>query len=254
MFARFFREAAVMHKLEHTIKDEAKRWLSNDGSITGSGRGLAKRHLAARKSAAKRIRRMRIKDSYLEHHGTDFKDEHFDEKEECNALVQAERLQDSSFFADFPDCTESPEERLAAKSIADYWQSLGGIDFTPDTTDYGAIKVEDVFARRAVERLVYPRSESDGTDDEMDYDTMVDIYYGAIPPYEGPWFDEWGNKLDEEGNQLDEYGNWLEASEEGDEEEAAENLYQSAHRPHLKVEESHEWGGLSDWEEHDQTW
>jgi hypothetical protein len=67
---------------------------------------------------------------------------------------------------------------------------LGDINFTPDLTDYRAIKVESVFARSTVERLVHPRSESDDTYDEMDYDTIVDIYYDATLPYEGPQFDE----------------------------------------------------------------
>jgi hypothetical protein len=179
MFTRFFREAAALEKLESKVKDEAKRWLENDGSITGSARGLAKRHMAARRTTAKRIRRMRIKDSYLEHHGVDFKDDHFNEEEESSALERIERWQDGSFLANCTtDCTENPEEKLTAKSLADYWQSLRDIDFTPDTTDYGAIKVEGVFASTAIERLVHPRPGSDDYEDVMDYDTMVDILRG----------------------------------------------------------------------------
>ena len=66
---------------------------------------------------------------------------------------------------------------------------MGTIDGS--TTDHGSIKVEDVFARSALGKLVWPKPGSDMTEDDMDYDTMVDIYYDATPPYEGPWFDEW---------------------------------------------------------------
>jgi hypothetical protein len=118
----------------------------------------------------------------LEHHGFDFKDDCSNEDEESSALRQIERWQDWSFLADCADCTESPEEKLTAN----YWDYVGSIDFTPDTTDYGAIKVENVFARSAIERVVYQRPRSDDPEDEMDYDTMVDIYYEATPPYEGP--------------------------------------------------------------------
>jgi hypothetical protein len=121
MFTRFFREAAAMERLQSRVKDEAKRWLDNDGSIAGSARGLVKRHMAARRTIAKRIRRMRIKDSYLEHHGVDFKDDRFNEEEEHSALERIDRWQDSSFLADCADCTENPEEKLTAKSLADYW-------------------------------------------------------------------------------------------------------------------------------------
>lgn len=238
MFTSFFREAAALERLESRVKDEAKRWLDNDGSINGPARGLAKRHMAARRETAKRIRRMRIKDSYLEYHGLDFKDDRFDEGQERSALERIRRWQDGSFLADYTDYTESPEEELAAKSVADYWQSVENIDFTPDTTDYGAVKVDNVFARTAIERLVYQRPACDDPNDGMDYDTMVDIYYDATPPYKGPWFDDWGMEIDEEGNQLDEYGNPLEESEEEDDEDAAGDVHRTG-KPFLpKVDEA----------------
>ena len=249
MFTRFFREAAVLEGLECRVKDEARRWLNNDGSIIGTARGLAKRHMKARRSTAKYFRRKRVKDLYLENHGLDFKDDRFDEEEETQALYNIERWQDNSFPPDCIDCTESPEERLSAKSLADYWRSVGNINFTPDTTDFRAIKVESVFASSAIERLVHPRPESDDLEDDMDYDTMADIYYDATPPYDGPEYDEWGNEYDAEGYQLDECGNRLEESEEEDDEVPAEDVRRTENGPLplSKVDEPDEWGGLSDW-------
>ena len=88
----------------------------------------------------------------------------------------------------------------------------------------------------------------------MDYDTMVDIYYDATPPYEGPWFDECGIEYDAEGYRLDGCGNRLDESEEEDNEDAPELVDRMEKSAPPKVDEPDEWGGLSDWDEEDQTW
>jgi len=74
---------------------------------------------------------------------------------------------------------------------------------------------------------------------------MINIYYDATPPYEGPWYDEWGTEFDEQGYQLDECGNRLEESEEEGDEEVAGNVRQAGNGPQSKVEEP---------DEKDQTW
>jgi hypothetical protein len=258
-FTRFFREATVLERLEGKIKAEAKQWFADNDDPAKkftrkiTARALARRHKDARRDTAKRIRRSRIKESYLEHHGLDFKDERFDAEEENKALNHIERWQDYSVLA---DCTETPEEKLTAKSFAEYWKSLGSIDFGWDPADYGAIKLDNMWARSALGRLVWPRPGSDVSEDEMDYDTMVDIYYEATPPYDGPEYDEWGNEYDAEGYQLDECGNRLEESEEEDDEVPAEDVRRTENGPLplSKVDQPDEWGGLSDWEEEEQTW
>ena len=60
----------------------------------------------------------------------------------------------------------------------------------------------------------------------MDYDTMVDIYYDATPPYEGPWFDEWGTELDKWGDPLRD-GESEEEDDEEDDLDAAGNIHQT---------------------------
>jgi len=255
MFTRFFREAAVLERLERKIKAEAKQWFEDDDDPAKrfvrriTARALAIRHKAARRDTAKRIRRSRIKEWHLENHDLDFKDDRFDEKEENEALGDIESWQDNRLST---DRTESPEEKLLAKSFVDYWKFVITIDKW--TTDHGSIKVDNVFARSALGKLVWPRPGSDASEDGMDYDTMADIYYDATPPYDGPEYDEWGNEFDEEGYQLDECGNRLEESEEEDDEDAAETVHQTTNSAPPKVDEPYEWGGLSDWEEDEQTW
>lgn len=62
------------------------------------------------------------------------------------------------------------------------------------------------------------------------------------------------------GTELDKWGDPLrdgESEEEDDEEDdldAAGNIHQTENGAPSKVDEPDEWGGLSDWDEEDQTW
>jgi len=126
----------VLKRLETRIKAAAKQWLEDEDDPAKrftrrpTARALARKHNAARRDTAKRIRRSRIKEWYLENHGFDFKNDRFDEVAENNALDNIERWQDNR---DSIHCTESPEEKLAAKSFADYWNYVKTIDGS--TTD-----------------------------------------------------------------------------------------------------------------------
>jgi hypothetical protein len=155
MFTRFFREATVLERLERKIKAEAKQWFEDDDDPAKrfvrrtTARALAIRHKAARRDTAKRIRRSRIKEWHLENHDLDFKDDRFDEEEENEALGDIESWQDNRLST---DRTESLEEKLWAKSFVDYWSFVSTLDKW--TTDHGSIKVENVFARSALGKLV----------------------------------------------------------------------------------------------------
>ena len=67
-FTCFFREAAVMERLECRIKAEAKQWFEDEGDPAKrptrrlTARALARKHNAARRETAKRIRRLRIEE------------------------------------------------------------------------------------------------------------------------------------------------------------------------------------------------
>jgi hypothetical protein len=238
MFERFFREAAALERFESRIKAEAKQWIDEkDESAKGAARALARKQKAARRDTAKCIRRLRIKEYHLENHDLDLKDESFDGVEEDRAQ---DEIAWCECWSHLDDCTESPEEKLIARSRADSKDFLRMMDQVRDRrpTEANAEASEERIACIALDLLAYPRPEPDYDDtyDGLEDEEAAELYQRLNNPSPPP--DE---------------------SEEEEEEEEDE----WAHGPFEKNQvsgrvqsrgESDEWGALSDWAEEEQTW
>jgi hypothetical protein len=121
MFTRFFREKAVLEKLETRLILEALEWIKSGDFSVPDILARSNRDKVACRTCARDTRRKRIKEWYLENYGWEYKDSLFEEEEENKAL---DAIDEFELYGDFERCEEDPGPSQMTESQAETYDAL----------------------------------------------------------------------------------------------------------------------------------
>jgi hypothetical protein len=182
MLARFYREAAVLEKLERSIMAETAEWVHKGDCSIVDALALHEKHMKTRRSGAKEIRRKRIKELYLENHDWVFEDRSFEEEKEEKALDAIQDLKLSRHSSLLP---EDEESRLMANAYCRSHSLWGTVRAIQGSSEFKGIPEEVIMAMFT--RVENGRAADDVSECSDTAELAAEFYYEATDAEYWAW-------------------------------------------------------------------